>query len=324
MDPVRDLRLPVAWQCAPRRALRLSLDAPPRCFESASTTDVSLTSTRRENTLFGDCPPSAVGRPAGVPLRDPLRARCRHRRSGKTPDHLAVIRPPTAPCLTARRRLRDDRLPRPLSRGAESTSRCFQPRDASPIEPSDASMTIEERSARALPFPSPISLPRAARQCRPPPRDRGAFRRESPDRAPSRAPAWSSAPAGRRALALHVFIDVRKLRLDPSPRRFRGRFGPRALPRLLQIDVSTSTASDRSNIPGRRNPWPGRLPVRSIVASRSRTTAEGTQGQGPRVTEPSALPPGIAPARDFAPTPIASGTSCRGHCPSPGLESRGR
>jgi len=31
----------------------------------------------------------------------------------------------------------------------------------------------------------------------------------------------------------------------------------------------------------------------------------------------SALPPGIAPERDFAPTPIASDTSCRGHCPSP-------
>jgi hypothetical protein len=70
-DPVRALCLPVAWRCAPREALRLSLDAPPRCFESASTTDVSLTSTRRENTLSGDCPPSAVGKPAGVLLRDP-------------------------------------------------------------------------------------------------------------------------------------------------------------------------------------------------------------------------------------------------------------
>jgi hypothetical protein len=34
-----------------------------------------LTSTRRENTLFGDCPPNAVGRPAVVPLRDPPRER---------------------------------------------------------------------------------------------------------------------------------------------------------------------------------------------------------------------------------------------------------
>jgi hypothetical protein len=51
------------------------------------------------------------------------------------------------------------------------------------------------------------------------------------------------------------------------------------------------------------------------------TAAEGTRGQGPRITESSALPPGIAPARDFAPTPIASDTSRRGHCVSPGLEA---
>jgi hypothetical protein len=38
--PVRAFRLPVAWRCAPRRASRLSLDAPPGCFESVSTTDV--------------------------------------------------------------------------------------------------------------------------------------------------------------------------------------------------------------------------------------------------------------------------------------------
>ena len=62
--------------------------------------------------------------------------------------------------------------------------------------------------------------------------------------------------------------------------------------------------------------------IRSIVAFRSRTTAGGTQGQGPRITEPSALPPGIAPARDFAPTPIASDTSCRGHRPSPAWSRR--
>jgi hypothetical protein len=54
--------LPVARRCAPRWASRLALDAPPECFESASTTDVSLTSTRRENTLSGDFLPSAVGK----------------------------------------------------------------------------------------------------------------------------------------------------------------------------------------------------------------------------------------------------------------------
>ena len=52
-----------------------------------------------------------------------------------------------------------------------------------------------------------------------------------------------------------------------------------------------------------------------------RAAAEGTQGQGPRITESSALPPGIAPARDFAPTLIASGSSRRGHCASPRPEA---
>ena len=84
-----------------------------------------------------------------------------------------------------------------------------------------------------------------------------------------RAPVRSSAPAGRRARSLHVFIDVRERRLDPRRPAFAGVFGPRALPRLLQIDVSTSTAEDHSNIPCQRNAWQGRLPVRSIVASRS-------------------------------------------------------
>lgn len=73
-------------------------------------------------------------------------------------------------------------------------------------------------------LPPVISLPRAARQCGPLSRDRGAFHRRSPGRAPLRAPVRSPAPAGRRAQEPHVFIDVRKLRLDPSPRRSRGRF----------------------------------------------------------------------------------------------------
>jgi hypothetical protein len=84
-----------------------------------------------------------------------------------------------------------------------------------------------------------------------------------------RAPVRSSAPAGRRARWLHVFIDVRELRLDLRRPAFAGVFRPRALPRLLQIDVSTSTAKDHPNIPCQHNAWQGRLLVRSIVASRS-------------------------------------------------------
>jgi len=114
-DPVRALCLPVAWRCAPRWALRLSLGAPPRCFESASTTDVLLTSTRRENTLSGDCPPSAVGNPPAFCF-EILPNGASPPSFARTPDHLAVIRPPAAPCLTARRRLRVERLSHMRSR----------------------------------------------------------------------------------------------------------------------------------------------------------------------------------------------------------------
>jgi hypothetical protein len=66
IGPVRASRLPVARRCAPREASRLSLDAPPGCFESVSTTDVSLTSTRRQNSFFGDPSSSAVGNPPAL------------------------------------------------------------------------------------------------------------------------------------------------------------------------------------------------------------------------------------------------------------------
>ena len=125
-------------------------------------------------------------------------------------------------------------------------------------------------------FPSLISFRRAARQCCPPSRDRGAFRRGSPCRAPSRAPAWSSAPVGRRAQGLHVFIDVRKLRLDPSPRRSRGR---------LRAACASTTSADRCfnehccGPPEHPGPAENRgrdcCLVRSIVAFRS--------GQPPKV-----------------------------------------
>jgi hypothetical protein len=97
---------------------------------------------------------------------------------------------------------------------------------------------------------------------------------------------------------------------------FAGASWPRALPRLLQIDVSTSTAMDRSNIPDQRDV------VGTAAGSIDRFLSidgdrRGYAGSGAEDHRASALPPGIAPARDFAPTPIASDTSCREHCPSP-------
>jgi hypothetical protein len=65
-------------------------------------------------------PAERRGKPADVRPRDRLSERSALGATGPrtTPDHLAVIQPPTAPRLTARRRLRADRLPRSGFRGA--------------------------------------------------------------------------------------------------------------------------------------------------------------------------------------------------------------
>jgi hypothetical protein len=54
----------------------------------------------------------------------------------------------------------------------------------------------------------------------------------------------------------------------------------------------------------------------SIDGYRRRSSRSGVEDH-----RASTFPSGIAPERDFAPTPIASDTSCRGHCLSPCLES---
>jgi hypothetical protein len=91
---------------APRKALRRSSSTAPRCLESVSTTDVSRHEHPRQNITFGDRSPSAVGNPPAFDFETALGGATFppfHPRTA--PDHLAVIRPPTAPCLTARRRL---------------------------------------------------------------------------------------------------------------------------------------------------------------------------------------------------------------------------
>lgn len=68
-----------------------------------------------------------------------------------------------------------------------------------------------------------------------------------------------------------------------------------------------------------RNPWPEWPPFRSIVASRSTATAEGSQGQGSRITEPrrslSGLLPGeTSPRPRLLQTPRVAGIA-RSPCP---------
>jgi len=142
-------------------------------------------------------------------------------------------------------------------------------------------------------------------------------------RATLRLPIRRSAPlAGRRGEPPHVFIDVRKRRLDFLM--------PAALAEASEAACASTTSAKRCfyehDYGPREHPrpltWLGRLPDRLKVALQSPATAEGTQGQGSR-NRISTLTTGIAHGGDFAPTPIASGTSCREHHPSPCPERRG-
>jgi len=214
------------------------------------------------NTTFGDCPPSRRGKPASVRLRDRARGRgvsaVQPGRRQTTSRSSGLQR---QSCLTARRRLRVDRLPPCAgarvgeSTGAFSAAGCFV--DTSPLTP----LVGGRGDARAALVQSHELSPIGARQCGRSSRARGAFRRERPARTPFRTPVWCAAAAGRRGQPPHVFIDVRKHRLDPcSHRSSRAPWRPRALPRLLQVNVSASTTTDRSNIPD-HGKWSGRLPV---------------------------------------------------------------
>lgn len=128
----------------------------------------------------------------------------------------------------------------PLLRRANAPS--SRPSDTSSRRPGEAaeaacSVTREPAAHRR----ASTRRSRASPRCLPP--------GETP-RALSRAPAWSATLTGRRGGPPHGFIDVRRHRLDLSTRTF-SRVGerPRALLRLLQVSVSTSTTVDRSSTP---------------------------------------------------------------------------
>jgi hypothetical protein len=114
-----------------------------------------------------------------------------------------------------------------------------------------------------------------------------------------------------------------KRRLDPCSPAFRGRRQGRVRSlRLLQMHDSTSTTTDHSNIPtAGRGDWDG-CQVRSKVTSRSGEPPKVRRVRG-RAHRVSTLPAVIAHDGDFAPTPIAPGTSCRTRRPLPCLESTG-
>jgi hypothetical protein len=98
---------------SPRWASRLASNPSPRCLEhrfynrrfaSRAPAETPSSETLRRRT---------VGKPAGLRLRGSPSIAGVAARSSATPDHLAVIRPPTASRLTARCRLRETRRFRP-------------------------------------------------------------------------------------------------------------------------------------------------------------------------------------------------------------------
>jgi len=177
IGPVRTSRLPVAGQCCLVGPCGLSLVASPRCFESASTTDVSRHEHPQQKHPLRRLPAERRGK---TRRRSPSRFLLEHGAwplLGETPDHLAVIQPPAAPCLTARRRLRAERrraAPAGAARGERRSF--FGCLHASPLEPSDTSWANEEeRVSASFPFaelasPSGTSMPPAftSSRCLPP------------------------------------------------------------------------------------------------------------------------------------------------------------
>ena len=125
-------------------------------------------------------------------------------------------------------------------------------------------------------------------------------------------------PTGTAATRVHRCFE--ELRLDRSSRRSRGR--------VLAACAST-TSADRCFNEHCHGPPEHPGPAESVVGTAADSIdrclsidgdRRGYAGSGAEDHRASALPPGTAPGRDFAPTPIASDTSCRGHCPSPGQE----
>jgi hypothetical protein len=214
-------------------------------------------------------------------------------------------------------------------RGAGRARRLFRPPHASPVTPSDTSLGRWERRRKTPSLPSWSPSLRGARQCCPgaagprclPPGKSRICPREG---LPERCSRW---PAGAGAARVHRCAKT-STRPFSAP-LFAGASRPRALPRLLQMVVSTSTTVDRSNIPLAASPRQGQPPVDREPPFAGPLLIDGSRrryaGSGVEEHRTSTLPLGIAPESDFAPTPIASGASCRERRPTPRLElTRGR
>jgi len=139
---------------------------------------------------------------------------------------------------------------------------------------------------------------------------------EAPDEHPRGSPPRLPTSVGRRMGVSHVFVDVRRLRLDPSAcrssRQLQGR--------MRFCDFCRKCFNEHDQGPARASQPHGAREAGTIAgidrtspfdAGRSKCNHRGYAGSGVEDHRTSTFPFGIAPKRDFAPTPIASDSSCR-------------
>jgi len=145
-------------------------------------------------------PAERRGKPADVRPRDRPGQRVSATLHRAAPDHLAVIRPPTAPRLTARRRLRagwhSPRIAPERGRGRESAAALSAA--CGSAEPDPLAPLTATGDAQSAPMPSRGPVLPGARQCGRAFGARGAFHRARPRRTPFRARPGALFPAGRR------------------------------------------------------------------------------------------------------------------------------
>jgi len=149
-------------------------------------------------------------------------------------------------------------------------------------------------------------------KCSRPFRARGAFHRPRPPRAPFRGPSGALRPLAGGAAAARVHRCSKTSTRPLLARYSRAPSRPRALVRLLQMYVSTSTTEDRPNIPNHRNPWLGRLPLSaegrpSIDGNRRRYAGSGAENTASRHSPPRLLAAETSPRpRSLRAPPVAS------------------
>jgi hypothetical protein len=268
----------VVFPIARRRALVPPCSVPRSRRQDASNPFLQPTFTSRApagNTFFGDCPSSAVGNPPTFDFETALCSRA-FAWLRTAPDHLAVIRPPTATRLTAC----------PLASGLSTTSKGKRqgvvcPRCLCRLEPSDTShrrldkdprfLTARLCSIRLTPLPlEHVNAPTSTESRCLPSRETCTGALSSLGLA--LCPGW---PARTGAARVHrgLVTSTRPLfvRFSRAPSR------PRALSRLLQPMFPRARPRTPSNIPNDRKPSLGRLPFSSKVAFR--------RGQPPKLRE---------------------------------------